>query len=61
MSKEKSLGQVAYEAYCDDRAWKSYDGRALPKWEAVTKPIQRGWQMAARAVAQNIFDNEPPF
>ena len=31
----EKFGEIAYEAYCDDRGWKSYDGKKLPVWGNV--------------------------
>ena len=44
------LGKVAYEAYCELRNWKSYDGKPLPQWPDVKADIQYGWIAAATAV-----------
>lgn len=51
MNNEKSLGQVAYEAYCEQSNWKSLaSGADLPPF-ADTKPeIQQAWEAAAQAV-----------
>lgn len=47
----KSLGQVAYEAYCADTDWKSLvSGAQLPEWSALNPRIRQAWEVAARAV-----------
>jgi hypothetical protein len=45
-----SLGKAAYDAYCETRAWKSYNGDPLPQWVDVRLDIKVGWVAAARAV-----------
>lgn len=47
----KSLGQIAYEAYCENTNWKSLiSGQQLPQWKDVKPEIQRAWESAANAV-----------
>jgi hypothetical protein len=50
MSNTVDLGQVAYDAYCETRNWKSFSGQALPRWPDVQPDIQEGWRVAAKAV-----------
>lgn len=47
----KSLGQIAYEAYCADTCWKSIiSGASLPTWAEQNPRIQQAWEAAASAV-----------
>lgn len=46
---DKSLGQVAYEAYGESTGWKTYNGNEMPRWEALGEPIQQAWEAAAEA------------
>jgi hypothetical protein len=47
----KSLGQVAYEAYCEFSKGKSLvSGAYLPSFEAQAPEIQKAWDAAAAAV-----------
>ena len=47
----KSIGQVAYEAYCAHTGWRSLvSGAELPQWSALTDPIRLAWEAAAAAV-----------
>lgn len=49
--EQKSLGQIAYEAYCDTTEWKSLiSGAALPPWEGVKSEIKKAWENAGIAV-----------
>lgn len=48
----KNLGQVAYEAYCENRGWKSFNGEPLPHWDNVKEDIRKSWEIAAKAVEQ---------
>lgn len=53
------FGQVAYDAYCDTRNWKSFNGDPLPQWPDVKPDIQAGWRQAAVAVL-NAHASPPP-
>ncbi len=47
----KSIGQVAYEAYCQFTNGKSQvTGGPLPQWAELLKEMQQAWEAAARAV-----------
>lgn len=48
------LGEIAYNAYCDTRDWKSFNNEPLPKWPDVKPEIKAGWVAAASAVATRI-------
>lgn len=52
MNVREHLGKVAYDAYCELRGWKAYDGTHLPQWEGVRQDIKDGWIAAATAVRQ---------
>lgn len=45
-----SLGEVAYNAYCEQRQWKSYYGDKLPKFKDQLLSLQHAWNVAAHAV-----------
>jgi hypothetical protein len=51
----KTLGQVAYEAYCESVNTLSFTGVALPKWEDSTDNIRKAWGVAAKAVAAVLY------
>ena len=52
------LGQVAYDAYCNKRGWKSFNGDALPQWHDQGPDLRDAWNAAAEAVG--AFYNDPP-
>lgn len=50
-----SLGQHAYEAYCDQTSWRSaVSGDSLPQWADQDERIKAAWEAAASAVAQQV-------
>lgn len=48
------LGEIAYDAYCAMRDWKSVKGDALPHWAQQSKELQDAWIAAAIAVSREI-------
>ncbi len=53
----KTLGQVAYEAYCKAREWKSFDGDVLPQWLDVKPEIKIAWEYSATTTLQEWLSN----
>lgn len=52
----KSLGQIAYEAYCTKTGWKSLaTGADLPKWDKLNADIRDAWEAAASRVQQEVL------
>jgi len=52
----KTLGQIAYEGYCETTGWKSLvSGAVLPQWEDVNNSIKEAWEAAAKAVQREIL------
>jgi hypothetical protein len=48
----KTLGVVAYEAYCQSSGGVSLiSGAKLPEWSVLSVEIQKAWEAAAKAVA----------
>jgi hypothetical protein len=56
MDDEKTLGQIAYEAYGDAREWKVFGGGAMPPWDAQDSDIAAAWERAAEAAAEAAAD-----
>jgi hypothetical protein len=52
MSNDKSLGQIAFEAYGDNREWKDWRGQPMPQWGDVREEIRVAWQVAAEAAVK---------
>lgn len=53
-------GEVAYNAYCEARGWKSFAGDHLPPFEKVQPDIQAAWEAAGRAVIDQINTEPQP-
>ena len=59
--EDKSLGQIAYEAYKQHSLGKSLvNGDDLPPWEALDYKIQSGWQFAGERVFVSRIKNLIP-
>ena len=54
MSNNRTLGQIAFEAYGDNRAWKDWRGLPMPAWSEVRPEIRSAWDVAASAVAYAV-------
>ena len=48
------LGEIAYNAYCEVRGWKSVRGEPLPHWNQQSEALRDAWMAAAQAVASEI-------
>jgi hypothetical protein len=48
--QDKTLGQIAYEAYCHARQWKAFNGDTLLQWPEVLPEIQDAWEKSSEAV-----------
>lgn len=52
----KSIGQIAYEAYCDRADGVSLvSGEQLPHWDDLSPVIAEAWEAAASAVARVVL------
>lgn len=49
----KTIGQIAYEAYCEAVGWQSFKADPLPQWPEVKERIKEAWEAAAEAVLAN--------
>lgn len=52
----KTLGQTAYEAYCDGVGGKTFDDKPLPTWEQLGERQKAGWEAAG---AQIMLETVP--
>jgi hypothetical protein len=50
----QTLGEIAYNAYCENRKWKSVKGEPLPSFRAQKMELQAAWEQAAEAVSNKI-------
>ena len=48
------LGEVAYNAYCEERDWLSVSGNSLPQWHEQDPDLRDAWDVAAKAVADAV-------
>ena len=46
-----TLAKEGYQAYGDAAGWKTFDARAMPRWEDVGPAVQERWTAAARQIA----------
>jgi hypothetical protein len=63
---EKSLGQIAYEAYAEHVGGLTYDGKPMPAWDeesvreefyksfTLSDKTRRAWDASAYAVAEEL-------
>lgn len=52
--KADTLANVAYDAYCAERDWKSFNGDPLPQWGDVKPEIKKGWVTSVLAVLKHL-------
>lgn len=53
----KTLGQIAYEAYCTSASWRSLvSGAPLPPWDEVRPDVKSAWDAAAHAVEHVVME-----
>jgi len=45
------LGEIAYNAYGDNRGWVVFSGAPMPTWEEQSPELREAWDAAAQAVA----------
>lgn len=51
---KKTYGEIAYEAYCKSREWKSVSRKPLPPFNKQTLSLQESWEAAGKAIAEDI-------
>lgn len=56
-AKWDALGKAAYDAYCEKRKWKAFNGDQLPQWVDVKPDIKEGWVIAVKAVVGALNNN----
>lgn len=50
----KTLAEIAYEAYGRQVGWLNHQGLPMPSWDGLPPRIQAGWDAAAGAAAVEI-------
>ena len=57
MEEVKSLGQIAFEAYCEHKSNLDYQGKQIPPWGQVADGVREAWEAGvAAAIAENDSD-----
>lgn len=54
MNDERTLGQLAFDAYSTARGWKDVRGGPIPTWDELDPAIRDAWELAAATVAQHV-------
>lgn len=49
-SMQKTMGQIAFEAYKEAVSGKAYDDTPIPEWDQVKPEIRLAWELAAQRV-----------
>jgi hypothetical protein len=52
----QDYGRIAYEAYADNRAWRTFDGRDMLAWDELGEDIRVGWRCAGQAGGKASLD-----
>lgn len=53
---DKTLGQIAYEAYGNRVGWRSlYSAKDIPQWNRVNLTIQDAWEATAKEIAEELY------
>jgi hypothetical protein len=56
---EKTLGQIAYDAYCGKSNWKSLvSGADLPQFTDAPEEVRAAWETAAEAVKVELIGTD---
>ena len=50
-------GEIAYDAYCEARDWKSDRAELLSPFNGQTEELQQAWEAAAKAVIAHHEEN----
>lgn len=54
----KTHGQIAFEAYGNlpgpFGAWKTFDGREMPQWDAINELTRARWEAGVKAVLDTL-------
>lgn len=54
---DKSLGQIGYEAYCEQLGWKSLVTEApLLEWSEVAPVIKKVWEAVGEAISSSQLE-----
>ena len=48
------LAEIAFNAYGEDCNWKTFDGRDMPKFDAIGEPVREHWAAAVMAAEKQL-------
>lgn len=54
ITSDEILAKVAYNAYGENRDWKTFSGDPMPRWIDLPAHIKLGWIAAADAVRAEL-------
>lgn len=54
MSNIEARAKAAFEAYSAEVGGKTWDGKPIPTWEALTDQVRAGWVAAATAAVEYV-------
>ncbi len=58
MEDDRKFARIGYEAYARFTGGKTFDGREMPTWDALTERIKDAWQEASASILQQgLADN----
>ena len=49
------LAKSSYEAYGDNRNWKTHDDKPMPQWDELSETIREAWRVAAESCVLNMI------
>lgn len=55
---EKTYGQIAFEAYCENRKNTTYDNKPIPSWDDLKPEIKEAWEVSAIKVIHNYCKDQ---
>ena len=64
MKNEKTLGQIAFEAYNESKGGLTYDGKPIPPWHELSgdrAAVHRAWEVAAVAAVEADIAKAGPY
>lgn len=56
----KTIGQVAFEAYNASKGGLTHDGKPIPPWSEVGDAVRAGWEVAAASAVLAHEDGDGP-
>lgn len=57
---EKTMGMIAFQAYCKFTGGKTFQKKPIPPWADISEHIQQAWTAAAQAVVNVTLGVDEP-